>query len=639
MNTIKYLLIITVFGLAALYSCSSSEAIGNDDLPPQSGPAAVKLAASTGQPATRTTYGDSTIWVNNDSIGVYMMAHNDAIDLSIAENRLYTVVDGSLPTVFLQPATINQTIYYPNSGNVQFIAYYPWKAGATGGIIDYKYPVDISNQADTTHLDLLYTFDDNGTSGYARAQAHSTVNLKFDHMMSKIIVNVTTATHPSPGITIQGMKATINSMPAKATFKLADSTLVDVGQPQAIGMYGIAHPAAGYDTTYQAIVIPHSIAAGQEKIQFVTGEGRQFTWIIPQAAIAGFARGMVYTFNLTLQDEAHITYNATITPWGSWNPPTGEDIDDVPHDTTGTPGLLPIHYNQVTKRYVDTMAVAYIHPYRPFMMGNPAWTTTSGTSDGAMLASAPVRKVTLTHSYMIGQYEVTNAQYARFLNDIGATRDASNYGIYADLTTLLPGAPGGNKTTLGAASIAGSGSQATAGDVGVKYVNGQWTSAVPNQPMRYVNWYGAQAYAVWAGGSLPTEAQWEYAAKAGTTTEYYDGSPTGAGMTAYANYNTSLATAVGLKSPNLWNIYDIYGNVFEWCLDRYTSMGGYDSNQPVNDPEGTTQSIAENTYGIIRGGSYGSPVTFLPAARRFSYQLNNTWPNDWVGFRVVFNLK
>ncbi|MDR2497848.1 MAG: fimbrillin family protein [Tannerellaceae bacterium] len=653
MKTIKYFFaLITVLGFSAFYACSSDTAYVPDGSPIDNVlPKAVQFSIPTSA-ATRTTYVGQPLWINNDSIGIYMLdLLTGTVATSIADNRLYVVSDAStVPDTPIKPSVISQTVYYPNDGSpVEFRAYYPWKPnGGADGIIDYKYPVDVSNQEDTTHLDLLYVIEDNSGAGYDKSSSGSAVHLQFEHMLTKIVVNVKTKPRPSPGIVIPGMTATINSMPSQATFGLGDSQLSNIGAPKPIGMYGLPVPNAGFDTTYQAIIIPHDVVFEKELVQFITGNGRQFTWKIPQTGlkpIPTFHRGLVYTFNLTLQDEQHILFDATITNWDDWAPdaPGTDDVDEVYHNPSGTLGIVPIHYDAATQRYLDTMKVVYIHPDKPFMMGSNKWTTFTG---GTNLPTTPIHKVTLTHSYLMGQYEVTNKQFALFLNDIGATPMPGDWGILADIRALVPGAPANasNVTILGLNCIGKTGSLA-GGTVTVKYdaTNKIWYSDYPDRPVSWVSWYGAMAYAAWAGAdaSLPTEAQWEFAARAGKTGDYYDGSTDGvaASMDPIAWYNKTTTNPVGAKDPTDWNLYDIFGNMMEWCLDRYPTQTGYPTNQPVEDPNGTTQAVSGTIYGSTRGGSWTSPLSYASMTFRFSVQITNNWSHEYTGFRLVFNLK
>jgi formylglycine-generating enzyme required for sulfatase activity len=119
-----------------------------------------------------------------------------------------------------------------------------------------------------------------------------------------------------------------------------------------------------------------------------------------------------------------------------------------------------------------------------------------------------------------------------------------------------------------------------------------------NDPIVDVTWDDVNAYAKWAGIPLPTEAEWEFAARGGTKTSNYtySGSNTiGDVAWCYSNSGSSTHT-VGTKSANELGIYDMSGNVWEWCADWY---GSYSSIAQI-DPTGPTSG----TYHILRGGSW-----------------------------------
>jgi formylglycine-generating enzyme len=129
------------------------------------------------------------------------------------------------------------------------------------------------------------------------------------------------------------------------------------------------------------------------------------------------------------------------------------------------------------------------------------------------------------------------------------------------------------------------------------------------------------------GYRLPTEAEWEYSCRAGTTTAYYWADDTiGINNNGWSNYNSGNAThTVATKLPNAWGLYDMAGNVWEWCNDWYE---GYSSDAQT-DPTGAASGI----YRVLRGGScYNGSDDF-----RSAHRLNN-YPDDWgsrLGFRVV----
>jgi formylglycine-generating enzyme required for sulfatase activity len=124
---------------------------------------------------------------------------------------------------------------------------------------------------------------------------------------------------------------------------------------------------------------------------------------------------------------------------------------------------------------------------------------------------------------------------------------------------------------------------------------------------------------------LPTEAQWEYACRAGTTTVYSSGDSISSSNANYA-WNVGKTTPVGKYLPNPWGFHDMHGNVWELCADWW---GDYPSGA-VTDPEGP----ASGSYRVLRGGSWLSDGSDLRSARRTnsgpSYHGRN------LGFRVGF---
>jgi formylglycine-generating enzyme required for sulfatase activity len=166
----------------------------------------------------------------------------------------------------------------------------------------------------------------------------------------------------------------------------------------------------------------------------------------------------------------------------------------------------------------------------------------------------------------------------------------------------------------------------------------------PNRPVEKVSWNDATNYCSQLTGQerlagrlpagysyrLPTEAEWEYAARAGTTTRFsYGDDPAYTNLADYAwhaSNSGSQTHPVGQKQPNPWGLYDMYGNVWEWCLDWY----GHYPGGSVTDPKGPSLSIA---FHVLRGGSYASAGQYCRSASRFSELPENR--RDTVGFRVV----
>ena len=209
----------------------------------------------------------------------------------------------------------------------------------------------------------------------------------------------------------------------------------------------------------------------------------------------------------------------------------------------------------------------------------PAGTFMMGSEDGES-DERPVHQVTISRPFYLGKYEVTQAQWQAIMG--------KNPSLFQGATNLP--------------------------------VEQVWWTDVDEFVRRLNAKEGGAKY------RLPTEAEWEYAARAGSTTAYSFGNDP-AQLKEYAWYKDNSAEkthAVGQRKPNAWGLYDMHGNVMEWVQDWY---GPYSANA-VTDPPGA----ASGTHRMRRGGAWNNTAAVCRSANRYSVP---GFRDDFLGFRLV----
>ena len=232
-------------------------------------------------------------------------------------------------------------------------------------------------------------------------------------------------------------------------------------------------------------------------------------------------------------------------------------------------------------------------------------------------AEKPTRRVTVP-AFKLGKYEVTVSQFRAFI-------EATEYRTDAEQN---------------AGGEAGCFSQQADGNWG--WVSGRsWREpgypVQDNQPVVCVSWNDAQAFIKWlsdeTGGNyrLPTEAEWEYAARAGTTTKYSWGDDIGSNRANCDNDDCGdsydYTAPVGSFPANPWGLHDMHGNVWEWVQDCWND------NYKGAPKDGSVWTSGDCSQRVIRGGSWFYDAWYLRSADRFRYDRANR--NGTIGFRLA----
>ena len=182
----------------------------------------------------------------------------------------------------------------------------------------------------------------------------------------------------------------------------------------------------------------------------------------------------------------------------------------------------------------------------------------------------------------------------------------------------------------------------------------QWQAVMWNNPSRFkgakrpvdgVSWKDARDFCREVSARtgktvrLPTEAEWEFACRAGSTTDYCfdDGQATLAEYAWYESNSSGATHAVGEKRPNAWGLCDMHGNVWQWCQDWYDPK--YYANSPRVDPQGPARS--DRGAHVLRGGAWYAEAAYCWSAHRGGdFPCGEGGPGSWSdaghsGFRVV----
>ncbi len=237
-------------------------------------------------------------------------------------------------------------------------------------------------------------------------------------------------------------------------------------------------------------------------------------------------------------------------------------------------------------------------PPGEFLMGSP------DDEEGRWTDEGPQHRVRISRPFFLGVHPVTQSQWESVMGSNPS--DFSSDGLFGERVSRM-----------------------STGDFPVDSVS--W-----GDTQSFLKKLNEQATATGGVYRLPTEAEWEYACRAGTTTRFYFGDdPTDLDEFGWYSGNTGgwsdgRPHRVGVKRPNAWGIYDLHGNVWEWCQDRLS--GDYETNSPREDPTGPPTG----SYRVNRGGSWDEDAEFCRSASRGGSTPGRR-RND-LGFRLVLSV-
>lgn len=307
-------------------------------------------------------------WNANDEVGIYMMNAGSGIEAATAQNKKYIAQTNGTLT-----AAPGNGIYLPESGNVDFIAYYPYTTSVSGN----KLAVNVSDQSNPAAIDLIYS---NGTKGVAATTA-TTISLGFTHQLTKVTLNVT---KDETIETLNGLGVNIKGVSTEGEFNLADGTLTATAgtNNKNVAMY---IDAQGTTATATAIILPTAASTDQTSLNLTFNlNGQSFTHTISDASIFEKGTNVSFNANLSINNGKPVVTvgNATIN---NWTEKPGGDIN-VDFDGGTQPGGETVVFEESFATGQGSFTID--NKQLPNGEGSFVWSLGSFNDDKFMKASA-----------------------------------------------------------------------------------------------------------------------------------------------------------------------------------------------------------------------------------------------------------
>ena len=322
-------------------------------------------------------------WNANDEVGIYMMNAGGTIDAATAQNKKYIAQTNGTLT-----AASGNGIYLPESGSVDFIAYYPYTTSVSGN----KIAVNVSDQSKPAAIDLIYS---NGTKGVA-ATTSSNISLTFTHKLSKMTINVS---KDATIETLNGLTIDMNGISTEGEFNLGNGTLTATA---GTNQKDVAMNVNAEGTTATAIILPTAASTNQTAVTLKFNlAGKSYTYTLTDASIFEEGKNVTFNANLSINNGKPVVTVGTATI-EDWTEKPGGDIN-VDFDGEVQPGKETVVLDEsfATSQGNFTIEDKQLPEGGSYVWKHDAGTTTGGTPYYYMKASAFISGAKASESWLI----------------------------------------------------------------------------------------------------------------------------------------------------------------------------------------------------------------------------------------------